>query len=265
MGPPNFSRSRSPAATASQPRRRAPSSRGGGSAPGGEGTLGPRPARGPGQTPLPSLPLPLSTAAKSNAAAAAATTAAQLGARRSRMLSSALTPPLWAPRAATSLHIPGPAPPRGHAPSPGVKPHPLPVTCRGTQRASRCLVRGGRGRRSKRLAVTSARCGAPCGRPEVESRCALVPRGKPCARSDPRPAAPPEEALKRSLSGRNPPPDLRLVPDPAQPAWGAGEASSGNPGLQGGQELFPTERSLCCLVFCWPHRRFETWISVTLG
>lgn len=64
------------------------------------------------------------------AAATAATTAAQLGARRSRMLSSTLTPPFWAPRAATSLHIPKPAPLAapppaqgpGHAPSRHVTP-----------------------------------------------------------------------------------------------------------------------------------------------
>ncbi|XP_076776983.1 uncharacterized protein LOC143436500 [Arvicanthis niloticus] len=117
LGPPNFSRSWSPAVSASQPRPRAQSSRGGDSAQSGERTPGPLrpPARA---EPLPSLPLPLSAAAESNAAAvpaaaataAAATTAAQLGARRSRMLSSTLTPPFWAPGAATSLHIPMPAP-----------------------------------------------------------------------------------------------------------------------------------------------------------
>lgn len=141
--PPNFSRWRRPAATASQPRRRAQSSCGGGSAPSGAGTRVSRP-RGPGRAPR-FLPYRrrLSAAAKSNAAAAraaaraaaaaAATTAAQLGARRSRMLSSALTPPRWPPRAATSLHLPGPAPSRP-APPPASAPHHAPFPSRDTAR-----------------------------------------------------------------------------------------------------------------------------------
>lgn len=54
--PPNFSRWRQPAATASQPRRRAQSSCGGGSAPSGAGTRVSQP-RGPGRAPR-FLPLP---------------------------------------------------------------------------------------------------------------------------------------------------------------------------------------------------------------
>lgn len=94
---------------------------------------GPRP-RGPPARAGPLLPsfCPLSAAAtaaaKANATAApaAATTAALLGARRGLMLSSAASPPFWAPGAATILHILAPSPslprPRlagsGHAPFP---------------------------------------------------------------------------------------------------------------------------------------------------
>lgn len=112
----------------------------------------PRP-RGPPTRAGPLLPsvCPLSAAAtataKANvtAALAAATTAALLGARRGLMLSSAASPPFWAPRAATILHILAPSPslPRPRLAGSGHTPFPS-RDCARAEAASRVASPAGR-------------------------------------------------------------------------------------------------------------------------
>lgn len=128
----NFSRPLWPAAagksartkgSVSTPRRRRPHD------PQGAATPAPQ-STGPGGPP-PSLGLwgtaAAPAAAKANAAAAGAATAstARPGARRGLMLSSASSPPLWAPRAAEILHIRPPSPSGSRPATRGLRPHPF--------------------------------------------------------------------------------------------------------------------------------------------